>query len=230
MAIEPPRGVAFVEFSLEFAPLCAQFAWTQLADDFLQGSALLFDGSSAEPTATYVFGLQDASSGATSSFLLSVQMSVKPRKAAALAQLATSSLQGFLRAMQLKFPGRYDGVQSVQFGRKPVVITRPQPLWVRVAMIAGAVAVGAVCVLLVVKYRKPAWQKLKFKALQFREERRAQVMSELGLPSGMYFVPHAGETGGTVFETPYGNVCIAQVPEIKVPKAQGNFVEGWRVS
>ena len=103
MPVLPSRGVSFIEFSLVFSPIRDQLAWTQLADDFLQAKELLFMGSSIKPISSYVFAVQDKSSGTTSSFSLSVQMSVKSSKADSLALFVRSSLSDFLEAMKRKF-------------------------------------------------------------------------------------------------------------------------------
>lgn len=225
MPILPPRGVSFIEFSLVFSPIRDQLAWTQLADDFLQAKELLLEGSSTKPISSYVFAVQDQSSGTTSSFSLSVQMSVKASKADSLAQFVQNSLSDFLEAMKQKFPGKYDDVQSVEFEGTPRIITRPVPAWLRGLGIGAAVVVALIILLLGIKYRKAIVQKYKYKAMQYRAERRGEVMEDFNLPRDMYFDPQSTQNGGIVFETPYGIVCEAKMVPIYVPKPQGNFVE-----
>ena len=221
----PSRGVSFIEFSLVFSPIRDQLAWTQLADDFLQAKELLFVGSSTKPIASYVFAVQDRSSGTTSSFSLSVQMSVKSSKADSLALFVRSSLSDFLEAMKQKFPGKYDDVQSVEFDGTPRIITRPVPAWLRGLGIGAVVVVALIILLLGIKYRKAIVQKYKYKAMQYRAERRGEVMEDFNLPRDMYFDPQSTRNGGIVFETPYGMVCEAKMVPIYVPKPKGNFVE-----
>lgn len=221
----PSRGVSFIEFSLVFSPIRDQLAWTQLADDFLQAKELLLAGSSIQPIASYVFAVQDKSSGTTSSFSLSVQMSVKASKADALALFVQNSLSDFLEAMKLKFPGKYDDVQSVEFEGTPRVIPWPVPTWLRGLGIGAAVVAALIILILGVKYRKVIVQKYKYKAMQYREERRARVMEDFNLPRDMYFDPQSTQNGGIVFETPYGMVCEAKMIPISVPKPKGTFVE-----
>lgn len=208
-----------------FSPIRDQLAWTQLADDFLQAKELLLAGSSIQPIASYVFAVQDKSSGTTSSFSLSVQMSVKASKADALALFVQNSLSDFLEAMKLKFPGKYDDVQSVEFEGTPRVIPWPVPTWLRGLGIGAAVVAALIILILGVKYRKVIVQKYKYKAMQYREERRARVMEDFNLPRDMYFDPQSTQNGGIVFETPYGMVCEAKMIPISVPKPKGTFVE-----
>ena len=152
-------------------------------------------------------------------------MSVKASKADALALFVQNSLSDFLEAMKLKFPGKYDDVQSVEFEGTPRVIPWPVPTWLRGLGIGAAVVAALIILILGVKYRKVIVQKYKYKAMQYREERRARVMEDFNLPRDMYFDPQSTQNGGIVFETPYGMVCEAKMIPISVPKPKGTFVE-----